>query len=364
MDLKSLHILFVVPVLTGGGAERVVSVLSSGMAEQGYKISILVNRRCENEYPINDEVCIYSLPPNYQRTGNLFYKIKKTIKRYKILLEINPDIIIPFLHGSVEPTFLCNILLRKKFISTIRVNPRISDVDKLYIRDFIVRCSTACFVQNSAQKDYFTKKVQRKCFIVPNPVSDEFLAVNSHMNSNPKTIISAGRLKSQKNHALIIRAMRELHEEYPDISLIIYGEGPEKERLKCLVDKLGLNNTVYIAGRCKNMRAAYDNADIFILSSDFEGLPNALMEAMACGLPCISTDCPTGPKDLIKNYSNGILVPINDEVALANSIKLLLKDENLRYKIAENARLDMCQNYTVNIIIKRFCFELSRYVTL
>lgn len=362
MKIQDAHILFVVPVLTGGGAERVVAVLASGLAEKGIKTSVLVNKRCEKEYPISSKVNIYSLPEKYSVSGNLIHKIKKTFARYRVLKSINPDMIIAFLHGVLEPTFLCNIFLRKKFISTIRVNPSISENENLKIRNFIIRCSTACFVQNEEQKRYFSKKIQDKTFIVSNPISDNFFDHNKKYIDTPKLIVNAGRLRKQKNQEILIYAMRLLHPMYPDLLLKIYGEGPEYKKLSKLIYDFNLENVVELAGRTEGMKEIYKNADIFVLSSNFEGMPNALMEAMAMGVPCISTDCSTGPKDLIRNMENGILVPVGNIEELVSSIKTLYSNRDLRRKIGNNAHIDMEKSYSTDVIISSLCDKLDRYM--
>lgn len=360
MNLKNRHILFVIPVLTGGGAERVVSVLSSGMAERGYRISLLLNKRVENEYPLSSKVELYTLPEKYGKPGNIIHKIKKTCVRYKIIKSINPDIIIPFLHGVVEPTYICNLFLKKKFVDTIRVNPYIDDVDNLKIRDFIVAHSDACFVQTNEQRRYFPENIQKKCFVVANPISENFFIDKGKKEKDSLRIITAGRLVKQKNHILLIRAIKKLYKDKKDIEVIIYGDGPEKENIQKEIDKLDLTSNIILGGRSENMVEAYQKADIFVLTSDFEGMPNALMEAMASGLACISTDCPTGPKDLIEDKKDGLLVPVGDVDSLEQAIRLLVENQDLRNSISNAAKIKMRTGYTVESIVKRFDEELTR----
>lgn len=362
MEIKNSHILFASSVLTNGGAERVVSILASGMAESGIKTSVLVNRRCEKEYLVSDKVNVYSLPSKYAFSGNVFHKMKKALARYRIMKEINPDIVLGFLDGVIEPTFLCCCILRKKFIPAIRVNPSVGSKTRRLIRDIIIWFSDACFVQNEEQKAYFSKRIQKKTFVVANPVASEFMEESKTYAPVPKIIISAGRLSKQKNQKMLIYGMKKLNKIYPELLLKIYGAGPEKDNLEELIAHLNLEQNVQLCGRSENMRSVYKFADIFVLSSDFEGMPNALMEAMAMGLPCISTDCPTGPRDLIHHKENGLLIPVGNVDMLVKSLDELCKNAALRQRLGENAHMEIQNKYKTDVIIKELCDKINRYV--
>ena len=357
-----VSILFAISVLTNGGAERAVAALASGMADAGIKTSILLNRRCENEYPVSNNVRIYALQGKYAVPGNIIHKTKKTFARYRLIQKIDPDIVLAFLDGIIEPTFLSCLALRKKFVPSVRIAPQIGPKWRRMIRDFIIACSTACFVQNEEQKSYFSKKIQRKTFVVPNPISDGFIAEPRVYNSQAKIIVNAGRLHKQKNQKMLILAMEQMQAKYPELVLKIYGEGAEQDALNQLIRSHGLEGVVQLCGRSENMRAVYAEADVFVLSSDFEGMPNALMEAMAMGLPCISTNCPTGPKDLIEDMKNGMLIPVGATEQLVQRLKQLCEDAELRRTLGERARQDIQQKYKTEIIARQLYEKISRYM--
>lgn len=359
---KEASVLFAVSVLTNGGAERVVAALASGMADAGIKTSILLNRRCENEYPVSDKVSIYSLPQKYAASGNIIHKVKKAFSRYLLIKKIDPDVVLAFLDGVIEPTFLSCLALKKKFIPSIRVAPQIGSKWRRMIRDIIIACSTACFVQNMEQKSYFSKRIQKKTFVVPNPVSDSFIAKPRVYNPKTKIIVNVGRLRKQKNQRMLILAMEQIKAKHPGLLLKIFGEGTEQDALNELICSHGLEGVVQLCGRSENMRAVYEEADVFVLSSDFEGMPNALMEAMSMGLPCISTDCPTGPKDLIEDMRNGMLIPVGDLKQLVKRLEQLCEDVELRQALGENARRDIQKKYKTDIIVRKLYEEISRYM--
>lgn len=142
-------------------------------------------------------------------------------------------------------------------------------------------------------------------------------------------IITCGRLEAQKNHKLLIDAFAEAIKEHPYARLKIYGEGSLRDVLQEQIDKLGLQDKAFLMGATNDVAKALQTADLFVLSSDYEGMPNALMEAMAAGVPCISTDCPCGgPRSLIDNYNNGVLIKINNKKMLSKELKSILEKDN------------------------------------
>jgi glycosyltransferase involved in cell wall biosynthesis len=154
-----------------------------------------------------------------------------------------------------------------------------------------------------------------------------------------KVIIGAGRLNSQKNFPLLISSFAQIAKDFPGYKLRIYGKGALLESLQSLAKEKGVGDRVEFPGYVPNMPEVLEKASMFVLSSDFEGMPNALMEAMASGLPCISTDCGGGgARFLIEDGENGLLVPQKDEVAMAEAMRKILSDDAFANKIAENAR--------------------------
>jgi glycosyltransferase involved in cell wall biosynthesis len=361
MKLKDAHILLVIGVLTGGGAERAVSVLSSAMADMGYHITIMLYKHRENEYPLSDAVRVCAISDHVSSSQKGAVKIKKMLCGYRLIKELSPDIIIPFLFNAQLPVFIVNLLLRRKLLSTIRNHPRAETLFVRMVRDAIVALSTACFVQTDEQKRYFSRRTQRKTFVVPNPVGETFLSIPPHSSRRTKTIVTAGRLVDQKNQQLLIKAVKALREEFPDVKLKIYGEGTNERELQQLIHELNLNDCVSLEGRCVDMPRAYADADFFALVSNYEGMPNALMEAMACELPCISTDCPTGPKDLITHGVNGVLIPMHDLDALVAELQKMMQDRNYADELGRQARSAIVERHSAHAIATLFCEKLREY---
>ena len=153
-----------------------------------------------------------------------------------------------------------------------------------------------------------------------------------------RNVVAAGRLHEQKNFDLLIRAFARFYKTHHDYSLVIYGEGPEKERLQKTASSLGIAGAVELAGQSKTLLTDINDSGMFVLSSDYEGMPNVLIEAMACGLPCIATDCPIGGvRSLLSSGENGLLIPVGDEDALYEAMRKLADDESYAAWLGQRA---------------------------
>ena len=316
-------VLLAITSLRGGGAERVVSVWSKELKEQGYDVSILVCERFEDEYDIDEGINIYSIAAKGETFGG--YSLLKRLKLFrKTLKEIKPDVVINFMPKMQIWMMLATFFRKVRKIETIRISPWHAErkgVTK-WLANKCFKRSDAVILQTAEQGEYYSKKIQKKCFVVYNPVAKQY-------KENPKTeyqkavnFVGAGRLCDQKNFPLMINAFKLALEKNPELKLSIYGKGSEDyiEKLNSIIKENNLEQNVKLMGRTSDMATTLKNADAFLMSSNFEGLPNALIEAMCIGLPCVSTDCRTGPKDLIDDGKNGYLVPTGDVNAFANAI--------------------------------------------
>ena len=190
--------------------------------------------------------------------------------------------------------------------------------------------------------NYFHWLPKTKRAVIYNPlaaVEDDQSTINLPKGADPnkKWIISIGRLTYQKGFDILLSAFQRIAYKYPDWQLLILGEGELRLELENLRDKLGLTYQVFLPGLLDNPFPFLKQSKLFVLSSRFEGFGNVLIEAMACGLPVISTDCPSGPREIIRNSVNGILVPNEDMPALAATMDRLMSDEEERQRLAARA---------------------------
>lgn len=347
-------VLFVVQKLADGGAERVVSVLANELVRRGLKVSVLIYFPKENEYVLDkyiEKIYLCNAEDEY-RILNFGKKIKLIRKK---LIEIGADYHVPFLYFVGIHVQLASIGLRAKVIQTVRNDPRSVPENKIvrWIRNLMFIFAWRGFVQNEKQIQYFPQFIRKKLHIIPNPVSGEFFEIKRNTSKLFK-IIGVGRLAPQKNFALLIEAAKILYDEGENFLIEIYGDGPLKETLSKRINELRIADCCIMRGRCDNMREVYQNADIFVLSSNFEGMPNVLMEAMAAELPCVSTKCPTGPEELIDAGVNGILVEMDDKYALAEAIRELLLNPNRAREMGKMARKTIMESYSEKTIGDRF----------
>lgn len=320
---KIRKLTFVSAKIARGGAERVISVLCNSLVDLGYQVDLILYERRDDEYPISPKVNIHLLPEQKNGESKVSYYVGKFIYFRKLLRRLNPDVLIPFLPYQVEQSFLASRGLGIPFIVTVRNNPKFDTPNEKMRRhrDWIAKYAEAVFVQNQEQKAYFPENIQKKTFVVPNPVQDAILNSEYEFRGSVQRLVSMGRLEEQKNFSLLIKAFAEVKKKFPKLILDIYGKGSLENELQSLIDSLKVHDSVRLCGRTNNVAETLGQYDLFIMSSNYEGMPNALMEAMGVGLPCISTDCPTGPKELLGKNERGILVAPENIEELACAIE-------------------------------------------
>lgn len=349
-------ILFITPSLSGGGAERVVAVLASELSEAGYDTHVIVYHKAKNEYPHSNKIKLYNLSSgyldDYKKLG-----MKEKIKKLRLLVNsIKPEFIIPFLPQVGFHTWVATFGRKYKIIQTVRNNPATDPPVRYerWIRNVMFFLSWRNFVQNYNQIQYFPKVIRHKTSILPNPVSNELFKIKHNYKDTVKTIVAMGRLTPQKNFELLINAAVELHKNYSDIQFNIYGDGEMK---KYLYNKICMNNAQDFINLCGETSSPYEklnNGDIFVLSSNYEGMPNVLLESMALGLPVISTDCPTGPSDIIINGKNGELISVGAVQELVDRLTIWIENPTLLKPIGQEARKTIYQNFSAKVIMNKF----------
>lgn len=341
----SEKILIVVSELQNGGAQRVASRIAGGMADLGAEVHLMELFHPPVCFPLSGNVILHKMCENEQ-TYREMNQTERQKRIRQMVLEIAPNVILPFLDHVCQKVLLACVgtCYYKRIVTTLRNSPYEYSGVKRLVRDLFIRCSCQLVVQNSSQKAYFIKRKMNRVAVVPNPV-DVPPKEHSYGRSLSK-VIAVGRLNQQKNFNMLIRAF-SMAAAHCEAELRIYGRGECEAELNALIKELGMETRIFLAGYSDDIGRIYAQSDLFVMSSDYEGMPNALMEAMAEGLPCISTDCETGPADLIESRKNGILVPIKNEKAMVDAIEQMLADPTTAINMGRCARETIRENYTL-----------------
>ena len=329
--MNKYNIGFIISGLRDGGAERVITNLARMYSERGYKTIVITFSRGFDEYPLPEDITRYVLnEPTFNKVGVIamvqrYARLRKICKKEKL------DVLVAFIGGAITYGILATACLPTKCVISVRNDPQTiypGLFNRIFSKWLLSKADGAVFQTRDAQ-NWFPIKLQKKSTIIFNPLHPSFYDIQCSPEAD--LVITCGRLKRQKNQQMLIESFKDVVKEIPSARLNIYGEGPLEKELLSLVKKYSLENNVFLKGRISDVPSVLAKASLFVLSSDIEGAPNALMEAMAAGVPCVSTDCPCGgPKMLLGQNERGLLVNVNDKNGMAKAIVRVLKDQTLR----------------------------------
>jgi len=326
-----MRILIAIANKSMGGAQRVAMHLCGWLNTQSdTEAAIAVLSAC------NGKQYDMSGLKTYELKGSIVKELKRVIGEYK------PDLVLSMGVPMAIHTVPACLMTHTPHVISERNDPAhfAGKTSTKILSRLFMRAASGYVFQTTDARSYYGGKMAAKSVVIPNPLFNaEKMGAERYGGERRRDIVSVGRLNTQKNQAMLIRAFSRLRADYPDYTLTIWGEGMERASLESLVKSLGLEKSVFLPGNTDKVFEEIRTDALFVLSSDFEGMPNALMEAMALGLPCISTNCPCGgPKDLVQNGVNGLLTGVNDEDGLLSAMKQMLSDTE---KAAEMGRRAM-----------------------
>ncbi|HII4433465.1 glycosyltransferase [Clostridium perfringens] len=329
-------ITFIIGIMGNGGAERVVSILANYFINENIDINIITIYGDKIDYELDNRIKYY--PIVCKGKIKLFRYIERILKIRKNIKRANSDVVISFLADVNIQTLIASIFTRNKVIISERNDPY-NDPSNKYIRkfrDIIYKLGDGFVFQTVDAKNYFSKKIKGKSTIIENPIKNNL--PQRYTGLRKKEIITISRLNPQKNLKLLIDSYYLISKEYSDYILIIYGEGELRTELQEYVVELGLENKVRFPGFEKNIHSKIVDSSMFVLSSNYEGISNAMLEALAIGVPVIATDCPIGGAKMnIQSYKNGILVPIKNKVELYKAMKEIIENPELAENLSKNS---------------------------
>lgn len=327
------HICFIIPSIGVGGAEKVISILANSLVSGDYTVSIvcLVNNV---EFPIDKKVRLVF--PDFKIHRN-FSTLFKVINYYRRTIRcIKPDVILSFLEFYNEITMLSLLGIKKSIYLFDRSNPFLKEQNaaQFFLHKVLYPKAKGVIVQTDRAAQFIKeKKLSRNVFVLPNPLTEKNEEWNPDIN---KIITCVGRMVLSKNQKYLIKIFSELPHEGWILQFV--GDGKMRQELEDYAKELNLNDNVIFLGTRKDIQLLLSKSTIFAFPSLSEGFPNALIEAMAIGVPCISNNCDTGPSELIINGENGFLVEVDDKEDFKNKLSLLMTDSKLRENISQQCQ--------------------------
>jgi glycosyltransferase involved in cell wall biosynthesis len=348
---QPVKILLLMHSLSAGGAERAACTLANFWAASGRDVNIVTLTPVSADfYPLDRRVGRISLDlagASHHALHGLWQNVKRVVALRRLLRSLRPDIALAMMSTPNVLLALASIWLPTlQTIGSERCYPPHAALGRLWHvlrRTLYGRLSAMVALTGECAHWIETHTSASRVVVIPNAIAWP-LPDNPPRRSLPrlcqpqrKLLLAVGRLEPVKNFDALIRAFARLARAFPDWDLIILGEGPERARLASTIRCMGLVQRVALPGVAGNVAYWYGEADLFALTSRSEGFPNALAEAMAHGVPAVSVDCNTGPRDIIRHGIDGLLVPPDDIAALSDALARVMGDATLRGQLASRS---------------------------
>ena len=364
-----MRIVFITNSLGFGGAEKMIAFVANGMAKKGHAVSIINYKSIKGSYIdkhkqfLEDSIAIHTFDSTKGRKISRFQKILFT---KRIIKQFNADVMVCF---TMYPSFIGKVVHCLTGVPSImaeRGNPSITINKKnvfSLLELFFVNRSKGGVFQISGASEFFSRRLQKRSIIISNPIfiNDRIEAVD--FSKREKCIVSVGRLDNyQKRYDVMIKAFSLFSRNHLDWVLKLYGIGSDEDSIKKWCIEEGVEDKVLFMGLSKQPMADISNAGMFLITSDFEGISNSLLEAMAVGLPCVSTDSePGGARMLIENMSNGLLAPVGNPEKIAEAMSVFADNPDVAEKCAEKAK-EVIDRFDADMILNKWESYISDVV--
>lgn len=345
----NLKIAFIAHGLGDGGAERVASILANYLVNKGHQVCFIAALSPNKVYEIDRRVQYIYGPAN--STNVIIKLIQKNLNVYKNIIKFNPDVIVSFLTNEA---FLTGLITVFPTVYTLRNDPYNynNSFTKKHIRHFLFKKGKKIVFQSLGAYNYFEESIREKGIIISNPLKEGLPYWKDYKHDN--VVITACRLEKQKNIPMMLGAFARLLKDYPDFILKICGDGQLREELEKLADKFGIGKSVEFLGFRTDIHELMAHSLIFVLSSDYEGVSNSMLEALSIGVPVVCTDSsPGGAATFIKNGFNGMLVPVGNIEKFYLAMKQIADDSKLQQKLSYNA-ISIREELNKDMILKKW----------
>ncbi len=354
-----MHITLAISTFDIGGAQRVMALMANYWAAHGHNVSLVsLSPQSKDWFELHQMVkrVPLDLLSDSSHLGRAVSQNARRVLRLRDeLRKLRPDVVISFMDTTNVLTILASRGLGIPVIISERIDPRQHAIGLAWntLRSLLYRRADALVVQSPSLRDWAREvAVAVRVHVIPNPINPVIngSATAARRRGSGRTVVAMGRLVRQKGFDLLIEAFAQCAGQHPDWSLVILGEGAERSNLESLIAAMGLQDRVRLAGKVPDPGPTLGQADLFVLSSRFEGFPNALIEAMACQLAVISTDCPSGPRDIIHDGVDGLLIPPEDVNALAKGMDRLMSNPLERQRLGTSA-MEVAERFSIEKIM-------------
>lgn len=355
------RIIFVTISMRGGGTERVISVLANRMAVMGYGVSIVMIADSRIEYELNEKIHVLSV--SQATGGSLAGRIKRI---WNMRQEFSKDKSAQIISmGTVSNLFtlVASIGLRNPITISERNDPnrlnhRPIKKHEVWIRNLLYRRADRLVLQTPDVMNIFPTSIRKKSVVIGNPIPNG-LPESTPVENRENTVVASGRFIPSKNYKMLIEVFSGFSKKFPEYQLKIFGKGETESETRKLIEELGMQDRIHLCGFSNNIYEELGKGGMYVSTSDTEGLSNALLEALAMGIPTIATDCPVGGTRMcIKDGVNGYMIPVRDKEALLDKMTRLAEDIELRKTFSKNS-VRIREEYSESAVTEQWlnCFD-------
>jgi glycosyltransferase involved in cell wall biosynthesis len=359
-----MKIVLLISSLAGGGAEKVLVRFATYWGERSAAVTVITTRSRSGD--------VYSLPDFVHREALGYEGLRwhQVLRRLRLILELrrrvkrlDPDVVVSFMLKTNIMALLALLGNRYPVVVSERSAPQRAGVFLRALRHILYRQAARVTVMTRAARDYFLSFLPaRRLCVIPNPLMSNGFRCGEHITArelfqhNPEVrflVCAMGRLQPVKGFHTLLEVFARLQPRHPDWGLLVLGEGAERPRLERMAESLGIDHSVLMPGRTDDPFPYLAGSALFACTSRYEGFGNAIVEAMASGVPVVSFDCPTGPREIITDGEDGILVPDRDKEAFVDKLEQLMDDPDLRARLSRRAR-DKVKTFDLDSVMVRW----------